>query len=116
MAGNRNDSIWMIPVNETLEKNGHDYLIRNIEITPLTYFVDYETTDGFDPFGDDCLRMKFIMKDGSVLERNTILTGSVGKEGQWSTFHDLIKLEQLETVSVENLEIPVEEYGMLIED
>lgn len=103
----KNEEQLVVPLYEMVKKDGNEYYLRNLEITPLSYKLEYNTDAVYDPFGEDYLNIAFVMEDGAIRKYCGGGSGSVGDNFEWWRFFEVMDLSRIESVVIEGVEIPV---------
>lgn len=85
--------------------NGKDsgvYQLDTIDISPITYYLHYQNK-GVDTFNEGELHVLFIMKDGTVYNKDNVQIGNGGistEKGEFLVFDKMLDISQLKAVEI----------------
>ena len=92
-----------------------DYILKNIEITPISFTLNYEYT-GNDPNNLDSINVAFLMKDGTIYnnenapESTEWITGAgvFGPDYARRTLEKILNLDELDAVRICGIDFVVD--------
>jgi len=107
---NVNEKCIQIPVNETIDANGMNYHIDNVEITPCSIKINFsESAEGSVSYQP--LKFKVYAKDGLLFETDKLherlVSSCIGHDGEIYFFGDVWILDDIEKISIEGKEYTV---------
>lgn len=107
-----NNKTIQIPVNQTVKKGKNTFVVKELEISPLSSKLSYQRSGRDD--SAEHLGVTYIMKDGTKYndpenEDSWIDgAGSITEEGQLFGFSKVLDIDNLKSIMIQGKEIPVQ--------